>query len=648
MSRKKNKKNEFPTNEISSLRSSSFHRHSVLLLMGILLITFITFSPVLQNGFVNWDDPEYIEKNYFIKSFTNENLREIFTSYFIANYQPLTILSYAVEYHFTQLNPKLYHLTNLLLHLMNTALVFYFILLLIKKREVAVITALLFGIHPMHVESVAWIAERKDVLYTFFYLLASICYLHYTNEEKTKTKFYSLALLAFLFSILSKAMAVTLPLVILLIDFFSERKISLRKNIVEKLPFFTLSLIFGLVAVVAQKTSHAIRSDFAFTVLDKLLISGYEIALYLWKTLFVMNLSNYYPYPVKTGNTLPLIFYIVPFLLILTGYLIYYFRKNKTILFGFLFFLFQIGLVLQFIPTGNTIIAERYTYLSYIGLFFIAGQAFRFFYEKQNRVFEKIKIPLSLLAGAVLILFVLKTHARCKIWKDSLTLWKDALEKFDSAPTIYTNIGFAYHSNGKLDSAMNYYNKAINLSPYDEYSYANRGDLYLRVQQYNPALADINKALELNPEFELALNTKAALLFQLNQPDSALYYFNKVIALKKDYWEVCFNRGNVYCSLGKFELGIVDYNTYLRYRPQEADVYYWRGMAYFNLGNADEAINDFNTALKLNSFFKGDILLSRSRTFAMKNFHEQALQDALAARSWGMKVDENYLESLKK
>ena len=213
-----------------------------LCLCLILLIVFGAFLPSLKNGFVNWDDDCYVLNSSSISSsISASNLKSIFTSFSVGHYQPLTILSYAFDYQLFKLNPYYYHLTNLILHLLNSLLVFYLIYLLSGNIGVSFITAILFGIHPLHVESVAWISERKDVLYSFFFLLSCIIYLYYLTKERN-SKYYLLSLFLFLCSLLSKSMAVTLPLLLLLMDYYLKRKPN-KELLLDKIPYFFLTAI---------------------------------------------------------------------------------------------------------------------------------------------------------------------------------------------------------------------------------------------------------------------------------------------------------------------------------------------------------------------------------------------------------------------
>ena len=252
----------------------------------IVLISFIVYLPVLQNGFVNLDDDKYIQNNPMLAAF---NLNEIFSRFVEGNYHPFTMLIYSVEYQFFGLNAEGYHAVNLLLHLLNVILVFYVVLYLSNKTEVALVASLLFGIHPLHVESVAWASELKDLLYTFFFLSGWICYLRYLKESKTKLYIY--CLLLFLLSLMSKAMAVSLPVVLLLTDYFKGRKLN-AKVWLEKIPFFTLSILCGVVAIFAQKSMGAIQDLDVFPLFQRMVFACYSFITYLFKLFIPVDLRD--------------------------------------------------------------------------------------------------------------------------------------------------------------------------------------------------------------------------------------------------------------------------------------------------------------------------------------------------------------------
>jgi len=345
----------------SLITARNENRRLYLGMSAILLITFLVYLPALHNNLLNWDDNAYITDNLLIRTI---NLKDIFSRFVMGNYHPLTILVLAVEYKLFGLDAVGYHAVNISLHLINTMLVCYTVLLLSDKIIIALVAALLFGVHPLHVESVAWAAELKDLLYTLFFLASYIFYLKYIKIRQTK--FLFIALLLFLLSLLSKAMAASLPAVLLLTDYFKGRKINV-KVILEKVPFLLLAGILGIVAVFAQK--GAIQDIDIFTFPQRMVFACYGFVSYLFKTVLPVNLSAYYPYPIKSGSNIPVFFYSYLLLFIIFSFIVFHSLKHtKKLFFGIAFFAITVFLVLQLLPVGNAIMADRYSYIPTIGI----------------------------------------------------------------------------------------------------------------------------------------------------------------------------------------------------------------------------------------------------------------------------------------
>ncbi|MCH8331481.1 MAG: hypothetical protein IH946_08910, partial [Bacteroidetes bacterium] len=258
----------------------------------VAVVTFSVLSPSLKNGFTNWDDTAYITDNNDLREFS---LKRIFTENVLGNYHPLTMLTYNVDYQLFGFDPFYYHLDNLVLHSINAGLVFALLFILLGSWWGALIGALLFGVHPMHVESVSWISERKDLLYTMFFVTGLICYLKYQRNQGIwfKDPFYLLALILFLLSLLSKALAVSFPLVLLLLDYIKRREWG-KVMWMDKIPFFVLSLLFGVIALVAQSESGSIQTYENYSFIDSFLISCYGLLAYIYKFFIPLQLSNLY------------------------------------------------------------------------------------------------------------------------------------------------------------------------------------------------------------------------------------------------------------------------------------------------------------------------------------------------------------------
>jgi protein O-mannosyl-transferase len=597
-------------------------------LVIILLISFIAYFPVLHNGLLAWDDNAYIKNNPLIYSF---NLADIFSQNVKSNYHPLTILFLSLEYKLFGLNATGYHTVNLLLHLINVILVFYVIQLISGKAGVALVAALLFGVHPLHVESVAWVAELKDLLYTFFFLAAYIFYLKYIKDFQKKN--YVFALLLFLLSLLSKAMAASLPLVLILTDYFKGRKINL-KTLSEKIPFFLLAIIFGIVALMAQKSSGAADIiDFSFP--QRILFACYGIIGYLYKLVLPLNLSAYYPYPIASGENIPLQYYIFPVLVIaLIGAVFYSLRFTKKIFFGAAFFALTVFLVLQLIPVGGAVMADRYAYIPSIAIFYLAGEGFYFLWSKNQKL-----IPVILLSGFA-IFFSIKTYSRSGVWKNDMTLWNDVISRDQNIYEAYINRGNAFKNENKNDLAMADFSKAIELNPNSSFAFYNRGTAYEDAKKYELAMADYNKAIELNPDFSPAYNNRGNLYANGNKSDLALADFNKAIELNKDYSQAYNNRGNLYANANKYDLALADFNKAVELSPGNSKAYNNRANVYVKKKQYDLAISDFSKAIVLNPNYAQPYFNRGSIYDFLKNYDL-----AIADFSKAISIDPNFMQA---
>src|SRR5260221_6340426 len=564
----------------------------------ILLIALIAFLPALKAGFV-WDDKNYIQNNPELHSI---NLKEIFSSYVLGNYHPLTMLSLAIEYHFWGLNEAGYHIINVLLHLLNIILVFYTIFLLSNKTGVALIVALLFGIHPMHVESVAWASELKDLLYTFFFLASYILYLKYIKSNKNKFLFY--ALLLFMFSLLSKAMAVSLPLLLLLTDYFKGRKINI-KILLEKLPFFILAVIFGVVAIHAQKSSHAIQDINTFTFPQRIIFASYSFITYLLKLLVPFHLSAYYPYPIRSGEHLPSQYYIYVLLFLgLIAFVIYSIRFSKKVLFGIGFFTITVFLGLQLLPVGDAIMADRYSYIPSIGIFYLAGEGVYWLR------FKSLKGIVGILLTAFTVFFSVQTYLRCRVWENGISLWDNVINQFQTIAAAYNNRGNVYFDQNKLDLASD----------------------------------DFKKSLSLNPDYYPALDNMGALFGLRGQYDSSLKYLNKALTINPDYITAYRNRGLTYLQLNRNHEAIKDFEKMLEYEPGNSDIYNAIGTCYRSLGKYPEALATINKAIEI----KQDPHFYLNRSYCYKALQNIGLarKDALTAKQGGLQLEAEYARSL--
>ncbi len=560
-----------------------------LALAAIVLISFIAYLPALHNGFqLAWDDTYYIRDNPLIYSF---NLKEIFSRYVMGNYHPLTILTLATEYHFFGLNETGYHTVNILLHLLNVILVFYAVFLLNDKAGVALVASLLFGIHPLHVESVAWVAELKDLLYTFFFLAAYISYLKYLKDPQKNNFFF--ALLLFAASLLSKAMAVSLPVVLLLTDYFMGRKIN-RKTLLEKAPFFLLAIALGVVAIAAQKSAEVIQDITVFTLPQRIVFACYGFITYLSKLLLPLNLSAFYPYPVRNGVEIPIQYYTyILFFLGLAATIFFSLRFSKKIIFGMGFFAVTIFLVLQLWSIGGAVMADRYSYVPSIGIFYLAGEGINLLWIKKRKWIAII------ILSAFTVFFSVTTYARCRVWKNDMTLWNDVISRYQTVSLAYYNRGLAFMNENKNIQALDDYNKAIELKPNYTAALVNRGNIMRDNNRHAEALNDYNKAIELKPDFPIAYFNRGILFTKEKRNDQAMNDFNKAIELNPEYYKAFSNRGNIFFNEKRYKEAISEYSKAITLKTDYSEAYHNRGLAEYYSGNKNAGCMDLKQAAGL-------------------------------------------------
>lgn len=555
-------------------------RKIVILIFLVLIITFVTFLPSLKNGFTNWDDRGLVVENTAIRGFSWNNVRTIFTSSFISTYIPLTILSYLFEYKFFELAPRAYHTTNLILHLLNCLLVFWLIYLISNNIYVSFITALLFGIHPLRVESVAWITGRKDVLYSLLFLGSLICYLYYKTSHNIKNYYFLLFL--FILSVLAKGMAVTLPFVLLLFDYLFHRKIN-KRLLIEKIPLFVISFIFAIIAFFIQYQTKTLEPGPFINFPQNVFVACYGVIFYLIKTVAPVQLSALYPYPKGISNPLSSVFVFLPVIVIVLTVIVVFSKKYTIkIIFGTLFFLLTILMVLGLIPVaGEAIAADRYTYLGLIGIFFIVAEGFHWLYIKKTEYVKILRFILVVLLIGIIGTLSFLTRQRCKVWKNSLTLWNDVLKNHPDVPDAYNGRGLYYYDNGEYDKALADFNYVISIDTNYVKAYYNRGNTYDAKGEYDRAIADFTHALKIDPKYAKAYNNRGLTFGHRGEHSRAIADFTKAIEISPHYSIAYNNRGLTYGRIGNHNRALADFTQAIKIDPKYVKAYYNRAIAYF-------------------------------------------------------------------
>lgn len=475
-----------------------------LLLSAILLITFAVYLPSLQNEFVNWDDDAFIYQNPHIVNIVTwgdvyDSIPGIFSTQVMGGYTPLTILTFAFEKMFYGLGrPQLWHLDSIILHLISVALVFKISLSLNLKVIPAVFCAILFGIHPMRVESVAWLSERKDVLFGLFYLLALYNYIK-SLTKPSKMLYIAIIYISFCLALISKNQAVTLPLSMILVDYYFDRKLTL-KIIYEKWAYFLLSLIVGVVAVYCQYIIGALEVNVHTNLMEKMFIGSYIYIFYMIKSVFPYKMLPIYVY--SGLNSLYYVTGVLAFSAI--GIICYLFRQKKRELsFGLSFFTVNVMFQLQILSAGTGYLADRYTYIAYFGLFFIYAFCIQWFLTNFTVANKFIYISLF----TILIIFGWMNYRQNTIWKNGETLWSYTINyyKYKEYPFPWEQRGFYYRDTNQLIKSARDFTQAIRYSEGGRKgrNLVDRGVVYARLNLYNKALQDFNAAERLDPVNEL-------------------------------------------------------------------------------------------------------------------------------------------------
>ena len=625
-------------------KSSSFFKQPQLLypILGVLAITFVAFLPALSAAFVNWDDTINILDNPNLEVFSIKNIINIFhpeTGLVIGNYNPLPIFTFAIEKAIFGLNPKVFHLNNLLLHLACTFLVYRIMLQLNLSIPAAALAALLFGIHPMRVESVAWVTERKDVLFGLFYLGALFTYIRHLKSKNRKQFYYIVTLVLFVVSLFSKIQAVTLPLSMLAIDYWFKRPLNL-KRLTEKTPFFALSLLFGLAGVFFLGKEGSLDDSEHFTFIDRILIGIFSYCAYLYKLIVPYPLSPLYPYPSK----LSWYFYAtpLPLMAILGGLWVAFKRNYRAIVFAFAFFTFNVMFLLQVLGAGQGFLADRFTYIPYIGFFFLLAYAYDYFTKQKPATKTYWNIGLAV----YLFICAIGTFMQCQIWENSNTLWTKVIQHYPQTHSAWTNRGHFFRDNKNFNEALKNYNEAIRIKPEKAETYNSRGKLYFENGQTQKGIADYNSAIERDSSIAEIFVNRGAAYGATGRLDLALKDLNKAVELDPTFKNAYFNRSIAYMNSNQFDLAINDYNEYLKLDPYNSDIWYERGIARSNLQQYNDAIKDYNMAIKLNPN-RGLYYLLRSQSYKALGNKSQALSDARTAQRKGESVEASYLRSLE-
>ncbi|HEU5396803.1 MAG TPA: tetratricopeptide repeat protein, partial [Verrucomicrobiae bacterium] len=511
----------------ANLRRRDFSR---LLIVALLLAaaTVIVYWPAREGGFVGYDDPGYYSQNaHVLGGFTTANIRWAFTNFETANWHPVTWLSLMFDADLFGNTPAGPHLTNVLLHTANVVLLLILLFQLTRRRWPAAVVAALFAVHPLHVESVAWVAERKDVLSTFFGLLALIGYGRYaTATGKSRRGFYAAALALFACGLMAKPLVVTLPFVMLLLDYWPLGRLTIHdlrstgvRLIVEKIPFFLLSAADCVVTVIAQKRGEAIVSTAQVSIPMRIENAVVSYARYLEKLFWPVSLATPYPHPQWWPAATVAV--AVVLLLLASVAAVAFARKFRFGLTGWLWFLGTFVPMIGLVQVGGAAMADRYSYLPSIGIFLIVVWGGTLAVEK----FPGARVPALILALAVLVGLSWRTREQIRFWKNDGTLFGHALAVTKDNYVASINYGVWLSKNGQPAEALHYYYDALKLATNDPTALYDIGNAFEKAGNWDEAIREYRLALQLSPSSPDILDNLGLALAQEQQWAAAVTNF---------------------------------------------------------------------------------------------------------------------------
>jgi protein O-mannosyl-transferase len=631
----------------AAMNALSPRHRSLLICVLLCVVTLFAFHKVLQNDFIKLDDEDYVLQNpHLTEGFTWENVKWTFQAGYAANWHPLTWMSHMLDVKLFGLEPKGHHAVNLLFHAANAILLFLVLQRMTRAAWRSAMVAALFALHPLHVESVAWVSERKDVLSMFFFLLTLAAYQHYTDAAFARISgvrkwlWYGLAILFAALGLMSKPMLVTLPFVLLLLDHWPLRRFDPRLNpqksraplflVLEKIPFLLLCAGSSILTLQAQAKGHAMSTAEGLPLNFRLTNALASYLRYLGNTIWPTKLSVFYPHPAVYDQTAdPWTATAASAALVVAAicvFAIVRWRKEPWFATGWFWYLGTLVPVIGLVQVGGQAMADRYTYLPLIGVFiclvWIAAETFK---ERP-----------ALLAGAGVLLVIACTALTARqtgYWKNNFTLFEHALAVTEKNGPAHNALGQEYglqgdydlsikhfqaalaadpasaeaHQNlaytlalqGKLNEAIEEYNLSLKIRPWSAPVHNDLGSLLLLQNRRDEAMEHYKEALRINPEYALAEYNLGNVLMTKGTLDQAATHFAEAVRLKPDYIQALGSLGRVRAAQGNLAEAQVHFREILRLSPTNTDTCLELGKTSMLSGQTNEAAVYFAQALKL-------------------------------------------------
>ena len=589
--------------------------------------TFAVYSQVQDHEFINYDDDKYVTNNEYVKAgFTRDSVGWALTTSYNSNWHPMTWLSHMLDAQLFGPNSKGHHLTNLLFHIANVLLLFLVLLRMTGALWQSGFVAALFALHPLNVESVAWVAERKNVLSTFFWLLTMWAYIRYA--QKTNLKRYSLVILFFAMGLMSKPMLVTLPFVLLLLDYWplrrlqSDRRTAISRLVYEKIPLLVLVAGSVVTTLTVQKMGGALGSLNAFPIQERVINALVSYWLYLQKMIWPGGLAIFYAHPENTLSVWKGLA-TAALLALVTTAAIRLARRAPYFAVGWFWYLGTLIPVIQLVQTGSIAMADRYAYVPLIGIFIIIAWGLPELLAKW-RLRSRI---LTIAAGIWISTLMLMTWNQVSHWKNSITIFSHAIEvtdiEYPDFLLAHNNLANALLAEGRTGKAISHYKMAINLMPDYAVNHNHLANALFAEQKTEEAISHFKMAIELMPDYAIAHNNLGTVLLAEQKTEEAISHYKTAVKLLPDYATAHYNLGFALMKEKKTGEAIFHFKMAIQLEPNNTN-------AHSNLGNALLAEQKTKEAI---SHYKIAINLKPDNPLALQNFKMALLRLAEKKKS---------------
>ncbi len=582
-------------------------RYEIIISLFIIAASLAVYWQIIDHKFINYDDGDYITENPHVQAgFTKENIKWAFTTGHAANWHPVTWLSHMLDIELYGLHSMGHHWTNLQIHIINSILLFLVLKMMTGALWRSAFVAALFALHPLHVESVAWVSERKDVLSTFFWILSIWAYVRYVRQPDTKR--YFLLILLFVLGLMSKPMLVTLPFVLLLLDFWPLSRFqssnrghynfsykTLAGLVWEKLPLFALSAVSSFITFFVQQEGGAVKSLEAFPLTLRVANALFAYLSYLGKTIWPQHLALIYPYP--SSFTLWQISIFVSLLLVISALVIWLSKNYPYLATGWLWYLGTLVPVIGLVQVGSQSMADRYTYIPLIGIFVIAVWGMADFSERWR--IQKNVLILS--CCSVLVLLMTCAWHQARYWQNSITISTHTLNITSNNSMAHYVLGQALdNKHGKLEKAIFHYNEALKIRPDFAKAHNNLGAIMFRQGNDKLAAYHFDKAIQIHYDFAKAHNNYATVLLKQNKFEEAAKHYKEAIRIDPENIPAYNNLANMLEVQKDFDEAVLYYKKALGINAQNADTHYKLGRILIKQEKINEAMSHFTEAIKLN------------------------------------------------